>query len=112
MPDLSPRHLIRDPATYALILGGVVTFLFYVTGLQRGAVTVVTAAVVVGETLLPAAVGVLVLGDHTRPGMMPLGLAGFILAVAGAFGLTRFGELPQPSGGAGRPPLPMAESDK
>jgi hypothetical protein len=92
---LSPGRLVSDPATYALIMGGLVAFLFFATGLQRGVVTVVTAAVVVGETLAPATVGVLVFGDHTRPGMVPFAVGGFVVAVAGAFGLTRFGQLPE-----------------
>jgi drug/metabolite transporter (DMT)-like permease len=94
LPSLSPGHLVRDPALYALVLGGLVAFLFYATGLQRGAVTVVTAAVVVGETLVPAAVGVVVFGDHTRAGMVPVAVGGFVVALAGAFGLTRFGQVP------------------
>lgn len=96
LPALSPGHLVRDPATYAIVAGGMVAFLFFATGLQRGAVTVTTGAMVVGETVGPAAVGVLLLGDHTRPGYAPLAVAGFVLAVAGALALTRFGEVEPP----------------
>jgi drug/metabolite transporter (DMT)-like permease len=92
LPDLSPAHLVRDPASYALVGAGVVAFLFFATGLQRGAVTVTTGAMVVGETLAPAAVGVLVLGDHTRPGLAPVAVAGFVVALAGTLALARFGE--------------------
>jgi drug/metabolite transporter (DMT)-like permease len=90
--DLSAAHLIRDPATYALATGGLVAFLFYATGLQRGAVTVTTAALVVGDTIAPAIVGVLLLGDHTRTGYAPVAVAGFTMAVLGALALARFGE--------------------
>ncbi|MCW2638762.1 MAG: hypothetical protein JWP76_1068 [Dactylosporangium sp.] len=93
LPDLSPAHLLRDPATYALVGAGVVAFLFFATGLQRGAVTVTTGAMVVGETLAPAAVGVLLLGDRTRPGFAPIAIAGFVVAVAGTLALARFGEV-------------------
>jgi drug/metabolite transporter (DMT)-like permease len=92
LTNLSLSHVIRDPALYAIIGGGVTGFLFFATGLQRGAVTAVSAAVVVGETALPALVGVLALGDHTRPGFAPLAVIGFLLAVAGALALSRFGE--------------------
>jgi drug/metabolite transporter (DMT)-like permease len=85
-------RLLRDPALYAMVLGGVVSFLFYATALQRGKVTTVTAAVIVGETLLPALVGVIVLGDRTRPGFVPVAVAGFGIAIAGALTLARFGE--------------------
>jgi drug/metabolite transporter (DMT)-like permease len=100
LPDLSPAHLVRDPATYAVVGGGVVAFLFFATGLQRGAVTVTTGAMVVGETLAPAAVGVLLLGDRTRPGFAPIAVAGFVIAVAGTLALARFGEV-QPSDARG-----------
>jgi hypothetical protein len=78
----------------------VVAFLFFATGLQRGAVTVTTGAMVVGETLAPAAVGVLLLGDRTRPGFAPIAVAGFVIAVAGTLALARFGEV-QPSDARG-----------
>ena len=92
LTNLSPAHLVRDPALYAAVGGGVVAFLFFATGLQRGSVTAVSAAVVVGETALPALVGIVALGDHTRPGFVPVAAAGFVLAVAGALALSRFGE--------------------
>jgi drug/metabolite transporter (DMT)-like permease len=92
LTDLSPARLVRDPALYAAVGGGVVAFLFFATGLQRGSVTAVSAAVVVGETAIPALVGILMLGDHTRPGYAPAAVIGFLLAVAGALALSRFGE--------------------
>jgi len=48
--------------------------------------------VVVAEPLMPALVGVLLLGDRTRDGYVPLAVVGFALAVAGALALARFGE--------------------
>jgi drug/metabolite transporter (DMT)-like permease len=90
--NLSIGHLLRDPAVYAMGIGGVVSFLFYATALQRFAVTTVTAAVIVGETVLPALVGVYVLGDRTRPGFIPVAVAGFMISIAGAILLARFGE--------------------
>jgi drug/metabolite transporter (DMT)-like permease len=93
---LTPGDLVRDPATYALIIGGLAAFLFFTMGLQRGSVTAVTAAVVVGETALPALIGVLVLGDHTRPGLVPLAVFGFLAAVAGALVLAGFDATEQP----------------
>jgi hypothetical protein len=43
--------------------------------------------------VLPAVVGVLVFGDGTRPGMLPLAVAGFALAVACSLALARFGDI-------------------
>jgi drug/metabolite transporter (DMT)-like permease len=93
--NLSIGDLVRNPALWALALAGVVSFLFYATALQRGSVTTVTAAVIIGETLLPSLIGVLLLGDRTRPGFAPLAVLGFAVAVAGAIMLARFGE-PEP----------------
>jgi drug/metabolite transporter (DMT)-like permease len=90
--SFSPLALIRDPATYALIAAGIVSFLFYASALEAGSVTVATAAVVLAETLPPAAVGVVFLGDRTRPGMGGIAIAGFVLAVCCAVALARFGE--------------------
>lgn len=99
LPDLSPAHLVTDPATYALAIGGLVAFLCYARALQRGSVTAVTAAIVAGETLLPAVIGIVVFGDHTRPGTVPIAIAGFAATLAGAAALARFGELPQTDNG-------------
>jgi drug/metabolite transporter (DMT)-like permease len=89
---LAPLDLLRDPATYVVAAGGLVAMLFFATALQRGSVTTTTAAVVVAETLMPATVGVLLLGDRTRHGYAWVAAAGFVLAVAGALALARFGE--------------------
>jgi len=88
----APLTLMRDPATYALIAAGIVSFLFYASALEGGSVTVATAGVVLAETLPPAAVGVIFLGDRTRPGLGGVAIAGFVLAVCCAVALARFGE--------------------
>jgi drug/metabolite transporter (DMT)-like permease len=89
--DLVP--LLSDPATYALLAGGAVSFVFMTEGVRGGKVTTATASMVLGETALPAVLGVVLLGDGTRPGLLPLAVAGFALAVAGALALARFGEV-------------------
>jgi hypothetical protein len=53
-----------------------------------------------GQTLPPALIGVMFLGDMTRPGLEPAALAGFLLAVASAVMLARFGEAEQAARGA------------
>jgi len=93
LTSLDPGRLVADPALYAMACGGVAAFLFYARGLQRGAVTAVTAAVVAGETLLPAVTGILAFGDHTRPGAAPVAVAGFAATLTGAALLARFGEV-------------------
>ncbi|MFF9766983.1 hypothetical protein ACF1GT_10290 [Streptomyces sp. NPDC014636] len=92
--SLRPVDLLANPATYALLLGGGAAFLLLTSALQRGSVTTATAGIVIGETLGPAAVGVIWLGDRTREGMTWLATLGFAVAVAGALLLARFGEAP------------------
>ncbi|MFF3329297.1 DMT family transporter [Streptomyces sp. NPDC002888] len=91
--DLDPGALFGNPATYALLLGGGAAFLSLTSALQRGSVTAATAGMVIGETIGPAVVGVVWLGDRTREGLAWLAVAGFVVAVAGALGLARFGEV-------------------
>ncbi len=93
--DLVP--LLRDPATFALLGGGAVAFVFMTEGVRGGKVTTATASMVLGETALPAVLGVVLLGDGTRPGMLPLAVLGFAVAVAGALALARFGEVAPPA---------------
>ncbi|MPY55562.1 hypothetical protein FPZ41_46340, partial [Streptomyces sp. K1PN6] len=92
--DLAPATLFTNPATYALLLGGGAAFLLLTSALQRGSVTTATAGMVIGETIGPAAVGVVWLGDRTREGLTWLAVLGFALAVTAALALARFGEAP------------------
>jgi drug/metabolite transporter (DMT)-like permease len=105
LPGFSPGQLVRDPATYTLAAAGIVSFLMYASALEGGSVTVATAAVVLAETVPPAVVGLMFLGDTTRHGLAGLAVAGFILAVTCAVALARFGE-------AGEPPAPRAGGPK
>ena len=88
----APLTLARDPAAYAVIAAGIISFVLYATALEGGSVTVATAAVVLAETLPPAIIGVIFLGDETRRGLSVMAWSGFALAVACAVLLARFGE--------------------
>ncbi|MFJ4549362.1 hypothetical protein ACIP4X_09040 [Streptomyces sp. NPDC088817] len=92
--SLAPSALFTNPAAYALLIGGGAAFLLLTSALQRGSVTTPTAGMVIGETIGPAAVGVVWLGDRTREGLAWLAVLGFAVAVAGALALARFGEAP------------------
>jgi drug/metabolite transporter (DMT)-like permease len=92
LPGFSPHQLIKDPAAYALAAAGIVSFMLYATALEGGSVTVATAAVVLAETTPPAVVGVMFLGDQTRPGLGGVAVLGFSLAIVCAVALARFGE--------------------
>lgn len=89
----SATALLLNPATYALALGGALGTLLYATALQRGSVTAASAMTIVGQTLGPAAVGILVLGDQSRSGFTAAAAVGFTLAVLGALMLSRHAEL-------------------
>ncbi|MFI8073172.1 hypothetical protein ACIF85_30890 [Streptomyces sp. NPDC086033] len=95
--SLAPSALLANPATYALLIGGGAAFLALTSALQRGSVTTATAGMVIGETIGPALVGVVWLGDRTREGLAWVAVLGFAVAVAGALALARFGEAPEHS---------------
>jgi drug/metabolite transporter (DMT)-like permease len=86
-----------NPALYAAIAGGAIGFLLFTSALQRGSVTTTVAAMVVGETVAPALVGAVWLGDRAREGLGWLVVLGFAIAVAATLVLARFGEAPSPA---------------
>ena len=67
----------------------VVAFWLYSLGMRRAAVPSTTAALIVMQTFVPAAIGVALLGDGIRPGWWPAVVAGLVLATAGAIWLSR-----------------------
>ena len=92
LPGFGPLQLIKSPAAYTLAAAGIVSFLLYATALEGGSVTTATAALVLTETVPPAVVGVMFLGDTTRHGLTAVAALGFVLAVLCALALARFGE--------------------
>ncbi|MFE3327697.1 hypothetical protein [Streptomyces sp. NPDC059176] len=101
VPEVAVRLLdsvdFTNPALYALLLGGAAAFLLLTSAFARGSVTTATAGLVLTETTCPAAVGVIWLGDRPREGLAWLAVAGFVISVAGALALARFGEVPPPA---------------
>ena len=92
LPGFAPHQLIRSPAAYTLAAAGIISFMLYASALESGSVTVATASVILVETVPPAIVGVVLLGDTTRPGRTGLAIAGFVLALVSAIALAKFGE--------------------
>jgi len=92
LDGFAPLQLARDPAAYAIAAAGIISFMFYATALEGGSVTVATAAVVLAETIPPAIIGVIFLGDQTRPGLAAVAWGGFFIAITSAVMLARFGE--------------------
>lgn len=93
LPDLDPVALLGAPTSYAVVVSGISGYVMLVQALQGGSVTAATAAMVIGETVWPGVFGVVWLGDTTRHGFAPLAVAGFVVCVAGAVVLARFGEV-------------------
>jgi drug/metabolite transporter (DMT)-like permease len=115
LPGFSLHQLIRSPATYTLIAAGIVSFMLYAAALDGGSVTTATAAVVLAETMPPAVVGVIFLGDATRHGLEAVAALGFVLAVICAVSLARFGEAghePDKRAAASEAELPDAAVDR
>ncbi|MHB1593510.1 MAG: DMT family protein [Streptosporangiaceae bacterium] len=92
LPGFSVHQLIRSPAAYTLVAAAIVSFMLYASALESGSVTTATASMILLETIPPAVVGVMLLGDSTRPGMTWLAVAGFLIALISAVALARFGE--------------------
>jgi drug/metabolite transporter (DMT)-like permease len=93
LPGLAPITLLGSAAAYAVIMAGVAAAWFFTAALQRGGVVTATAMMLIGETIPPSVIGVVVLGDSARPGWTPVAFTGFAVAVAGAILLARFGEI-------------------
>jgi len=104
-------HTSMGASIAALAAAGVVSFMLYATALEDGSVTVATAAVVLAETVPPAVVGIMFLGDHTRPGMGGVAVLGFSLAVVCAVALARFGETDEQGLTAAQRRVRQAEAD-
>jgi drug/metabolite transporter (DMT)-like permease len=84
-----------DPAAWALVVAGVGGFYLHTVALQLGSVNGATAALVVGETVVPGIIGVLLLGDTSHPGLQWLAVTGFLLAIGGAVAVALFGAADQ-----------------
>ncbi len=93
--DPTKAAFYTNPALYAVVAGGAAGFLLLTSALSRGSVTTAVAGMVVGETIAPALVGVVWLGDRTRDGFGWLVFVAFAVAVAGTLVLARFGEAPE-----------------
>ncbi|MET8676740.1 hypothetical protein ABZW18_03830 [Streptomyces sp. NPDC004647] len=87
-----PLTMVSDPAFHAIVVAGVGGMYLHTVALQIGSVNGATAALVVGETVVPGFLGVLWLGDSSRPGFAWVAAFGFLLAVVGAVAVAWFGE--------------------
>jgi len=82
--------VLIDPVAWSLLVYGVLALAAFGLALQRGSVTVVAAVTFSIETVVPAAVGLIWLGDEVRAGFAWLTVVGFVLTLAGSVRLARF----------------------
>jgi drug/metabolite transporter (DMT)-like permease len=104
-----PVVLIADPAAWAMAGAGVLGLLLGALALQRATVVSVTSAMVATETVTGAILGMIICGDRPAEGLTLAAAGGFLLVLAGALVLARFGA-PEPDAGGHEEPaaLPIA----
>jgi drug/metabolite transporter (DMT)-like permease len=88
IPDVLWRFLL-DPLPWALVLYAAMALVVFGIALQRGSVTTVTAVTFAVETVVPAVIGLVWLGDRVRPGLEIAAVLGFCLALVGSILLGR-----------------------
>jgi hypothetical protein len=76
--------LLADPASWTIAIAGLGGFYLFTVALQLGSVNGAAAALVVGETVVPGIIGVVLLGDTAERGLGWLVAVAFVGAVAGA----------------------------
>ncbi len=86
-------HTIYSPLTFALVADGVIGILLFSTALQRAQATTVNATMAATQTLIPATVGIVFLGDSARNGLWGLVVVGGLVTLVG---VTVLALMPQP----------------
>ncbi len=97
--SFAPAVLIADPAAWAMAGAGILGLLLGALALQRASVVSVTSAMVATETVLGAVLGTIVCGDRPAAGLAVPAVGGFLLVLAGALALARFGAPEQDADG-------------
>jgi drug/metabolite transporter (DMT)-like permease len=82
-----------DPVLWALLAQGALAVIAYGFALHRGRVTTVAAITMVVETVFPAIVGLVFLGDAVRPHLTPVAVIGFLATLAGSVALASQAEV-------------------
>ena len=84
-PLAEPTVDLATAATLLVIgLYGLLGFWLYSMAMNRISVTAATAPVILLQTLVPAAVGILVFSDEVRAGWWPVAVVGLLVSTAGA----------------------------
>ncbi|TWP36569.1 hypothetical protein FGL98_09905 [Leekyejoonella antrihumi] len=80
-------HSLADPLVWTMVLQGVLSISAYGFALERGRTTTVAAITFGVETVLPALIGLSLLGDAVRPGLSVVAGLGFVATLAGCIAL-------------------------
>ncbi|MEW1955220.1 hypothetical protein [Terrabacter sp. NPDC080008] len=101
-----PWHLVTSALAWGLLAHAALATVAYGLALSRGRVTTVAALTFATETVVPALVGLLVLGDRVLAGRAPLAVASFVVTLGGCIALAGRAEPtgPAPAGGDEGPP--------
>lgn len=86
--DSTLRDVLRDPLTMALVPCAAIGVARFATALQRGSVSISVACQHATMTVVPSAVGLLVLDDRARPGFSLVAAGGFTTTVLAVVALT------------------------
>lgn len=82
-------RLLLDPVVWALAAFAVIALVAYGFALRRGSVTTTAAITFTVETVVPAVIGLVWLGDRVRAGTWPVAVLGFALTLGGCVLLAR-----------------------
>jgi len=85
-------QIAREPVAIALVGYGACGILMFASALQRGAVTPTSAVMLAVETIVPAIIGLVALGDRTRPHFEVVAGAGFAITIGACMALARYAE--------------------
>ncbi|WP_163552086.1 hypothetical protein [Candidatus Frankia alpina] len=80
--DRTVVDVVTDPLSWALLVYGAIGMIAFAAALQRGSVTLAMAGQATAETIVPAIVGLTLLGDHARSGSGGIATTGFIVTVS------------------------------
>ena len=87
-------HLVLSPVAWALLLFAALGTACFAGALAKGSPTTTAAVTFSVETVLPATIGLVWLGDSVRSGLAGLAALGFAATLAGCVALARYAELP------------------
>ena len=93
----SAWQLATDGGAWALVAHAVLATVAYGLALARGRVTTVAALTFATETVVPALLGVLLLGDRVAPGQGPAAALAFVATLGGCIALAGRAEPPGPA---------------